>query len=161
MRTKIFVGIFAILFAVTLTANFSFAQKDANPAEETITCPVSGEKALKSEAAGPYKYEGKEYYFCCNNCLEKFKTDPEKYATHAHDVVCGMNVDKETAKKVTHEGEDYYFCSDHCVKAFKKDPAGQIEKFNKAAKEKCEKEHGDKKAAADKKDGCCSGEKTK
>jgi YHS domain-containing protein len=27
-----------------------------------------------------YKYKGKTYYFCCKDCLAKFKADPEKYA---------------------------------------------------------------------------------
>lgn len=161
MRFKLIVGIFVALFAIALVSNFSYAQKDVKPSEKTITCPVSGEKVLKSEAAGPYSYKGEDVYFCCNDCLEKFKADPEKFTTKAHDVVCGMTVDKKTAKKVTHNGEDYFFCSDNCVKTFQKDPAGQIEKFNKAAKEKCEGDCGDKKSETSKKDSCCTGEKKK
>ena len=161
MRLKFFVGIIVVLIAVTLIANFSFAQKETKSVEETITCPVSGEKVLKAEAAGPYKFKGEEIYFCCNGCQEKFKADPEKYINKAHDVICGMTVDKKTAKKVTHNGEDYYFCSDQCVKSFKKDPAGHIKKFNKAAKEKCKSDCADKKADATKKDSCCSEKKTK
>lgn len=47
--------------------------------EEEITCPVSGEKFAKSDAAGSMEYEGKTYYLCCSGCLDKFKADPTKY----------------------------------------------------------------------------------
>src|SRR4051794_25214838 len=32
----------------------------------------------------------------------------------ATDPVCGMQVDRATAKQLEHEGSTYYFCSDHC-----------------------------------------------
>ncbi len=48
-------------------------------AEEEMTCPVSGEKFAKSDAAGSMEYEGKTYYLCCAGCLDKFKADPAKY----------------------------------------------------------------------------------
>lgn len=43
---------------------------------EQITCPVKGgpiDKAIFTE------YQGKKVYFCCQECLDKFKADPEKY----------------------------------------------------------------------------------
>lgn len=39
-------------------------------------CPVSTED-IDPEIT--YSYEGKTYALCCNNCLKKFKKDPEKY----------------------------------------------------------------------------------
>lgn len=48
-------------------------------AGEMVTCPVSGKKIKKSDAAGSHEYNEKTYYFCCANCKEKFTTDPEKY----------------------------------------------------------------------------------
>lgn len=54
-------------------------EKYVKNAEEIVTCPVSGEKVKKSQAAGSYEYNGKTYYFCCPNCKEKFMKDPEKY----------------------------------------------------------------------------------
>ena len=48
-------------------------------AEEMVTCPVSGKKVKKTEAVGPHEYNGKNYYFCCEGCREKFTEDPEKY----------------------------------------------------------------------------------
>lgn len=48
-------------------------------AEETVVCPVTGEKVLKSEAPARLDYQGKTYYFCCEACREAFQKDPGKY----------------------------------------------------------------------------------
>ncbi|UCC41606.1 MAG: YHS domain-containing protein [Candidatus Aminicenantes bacterium] len=53
--------------------------KYAKKAGEMVTCPVSGKKIKKSDAAGSHEYNGKTYYFCCANCKEKFTKNPEKY----------------------------------------------------------------------------------
>lgn len=37
------------------------------------------------------------------------------------DVICGMEVDKNTNLKITHDGVVYYFCSKHCLDKFIKD----------------------------------------
>jgi len=56
----------------------------------------------------------------------------ESKAKTVKDVVCGMNVNPETAKfKTTHEGETYYFCSESCQKKFTAEPA----KYVKTAKD--------------------------
>src|SRR4051794_1671413 len=39
----------------------------------------------------------------------------------ATDPVCGMTIDRATAKQLEHEGTTYYFCSDHCRAAFARD----------------------------------------
>ena len=152
MRFKSIVGILTVILAISVLTNFSFAQKDESKKEETITCPVSGEKVLKSEAAGPYKYNDKEYYFCCNGCLEKFKKDPETYLNKTTDLVCGMSVDKRTAIKTTIKGHDFYFCNEGCKKAFEKDPKAYTMKAMKTSHQ-----HGENC------EGCndCSHDKTK
>jgi YHS domain-containing protein len=134
MRSKSIFGILIVLLSISILASFSFAQKDDTKTEETITCPVSGEKVLKSEAAGPYKYNNTEYYFCCNNCLEKFKKDADTYLNKTTDPVCGMSVDKRTAMKVSYEGTDYYFCSENCKTAFEKDPKTYMMKAMETSK---------------------------
>lgn len=161
MRSKSMFGALIVLLSIAILANFSFAQKDETKKEETITCPVSGEKVLKSEAAGPYKYKETEYYFCCNNCLEKFKKDPEVYLNKTSDLVCGMSVDKRTTIKTSYEGKDFYFCSENCKTAFEKDPKTHIMKTMKTAHQhdencKCEGCTGEKKEGKE-----CCGSKTK
>jgi YHS domain-containing protein len=39
-------------------------------------CPVSHEDV---DPEITYEYEGKTYAVCCNNCLKRLKSDPEKY----------------------------------------------------------------------------------
>lgn len=65
-------------------------QGSADAAEQAVSkevinvgnkiCPVSGEK-VGEEGMKPatYEYKGKIYNFCCTDCVEKFKKDPEKY----------------------------------------------------------------------------------
>jgi P-type Cu+ transporter len=43
-----------------------------------VSCPVLGMTTAKSDAI-PYEYQGKTYYLCCQDCVEKFKADPQKY----------------------------------------------------------------------------------
>jgi uncharacterized protein len=41
----------------------------------------------------------------------------------ATDPMCGMSVDRATAKSLTRDGTTYYFCSEHCREAFRAAPA--------------------------------------
>ena len=45
---------------------------------EKLVCPVMNMEAKKEIN---YTYKGKKYYFCCKDCLAKFKANPKKYAT--------------------------------------------------------------------------------
>lgn len=38
------------------------------------------------------------------------------------DVVCGMDVDTDTADSMEYQGKTYYFCSDDCHAKFMADP---------------------------------------
>ncbi len=48
--------------------------------------PVCGMKTEDENAFMKHEHEGKPYYFCSENCRDKFMNDPEKYthATHKH-----------------------------------------------------------------------------
>ena len=41
--------------------------------------PVCGMTVDPAKAAGSYEYGGKKWYFCNSGCLEKFRSDPQKY----------------------------------------------------------------------------------
>jgi YHS domain-containing protein len=41
-------------------------------------CPVTGEKITKKTEV-TYEYKGEIYSFCCRECIDEFKKDPEKY----------------------------------------------------------------------------------
>ncbi|WP_163360432.1 YHS domain-containing protein, partial [Klebsiella aerogenes] len=62
------------------------------------------------------------FHFCSAGCHKKFTADPEPYLT-AIDPVCGMTVDRATAKHfLRHDNEKYYFCSASCMAKFEKAP---------------------------------------
>ncbi len=45
----------------------------------SVTDPVCGMVIDPGSAAGTFDYEGETYYFCNNNCLKKFRAEPERY----------------------------------------------------------------------------------
>jgi YHS domain-containing protein len=84
----LFIAVVLLIAIVTIPG---FKKKEAAPAaaaprkqvtSETVeqtTCPVMGrviDKKIYTE------YKGKKVYFCCKECLEKFKAEPEKYLTN-------------------------------------------------------------------------------
>lgn len=59
-------------------------------------CPVSGEK-IDEKTKVTYEYKGKIYNFCCQDCVEEFKKDPEKYIEKLEKEKAGPNgQDKST-----------------------------------------------------------------
>lgn len=55
-------------------------------AKQEVRCPVSGKVITDTKRAPKYTYRGKTYYFNCQNCLAKFKKNPEKYVRQAANV---------------------------------------------------------------------------
>ncbi|MDD5686628.1 MAG: cupredoxin domain-containing protein [Elusimicrobia bacterium] len=55
-----------------------------SPEKNVGVCPVMpNEKASEKNS---YIYKNKTYYFCCPDCLGKFKSDPEKYISKIKDI---------------------------------------------------------------------------
>ncbi|MDQ2947877.1 MAG: heavy metal translocating P-type ATPase [Acidobacteriota bacterium] len=59
-----------------MTSHESLAETSAK-----VVDPVCGMKILPEQAAGKQEYEGQTYYFCGQNCIEKFKTNPASFFT--------------------------------------------------------------------------------
>jgi YHS domain-containing protein len=81
-----------------------------------------------------YSHNDKEYQFCCNGCLELFKTDPEKYLQEISNLVvcpvCLKEKPKQWTTKLDREGMAFYFCRcPHCVDEFKKKPEHFIKRL--------------------------------
>src|SRR3984885_2014846 len=55
------------------------SRKSSNPASTLERDPVCGMKVNPGDTKDVYGLGGKNYYFCCTPCLEKFKDDPNKY----------------------------------------------------------------------------------
>ncbi len=86
--------------------------------------PVCGMTVDPAKPGATVKHEGRTYYFCCQQCVARFKADPEKYLQSAVDPVCGMKVEPaNAAAEIEHAGRTYYFCSKHCAEEFNADPA--------------------------------------
>ncbi len=103
-------------------------------------CPIGGHKIDKKTYVDT---QGQRVYFCCGDCVAKFKADPEKaFAKLAADGVVPENVQKDdpvcghalASKTIAADwkGRRVYLCSDACKEAFSKDPA----KYLKALDEK-------------------------
>jgi P-type Cu+ transporter len=113
--------------------------------------PVCGMSVNPATAKHTCEHAGNIYYFCCSQCVEKFKSDPAKYlnkppsglvslvmpsapkpapaADLARDPVCGMSVNRATAKFISErEGKKTYFCSHGCLEKFEADPAKYLAK---------------------------------
>ncbi|MDD5688366.1 MAG: YHS domain-containing protein [Elusimicrobia bacterium] len=91
----VIVSVFLVVFVVgckksvtTESASISTPVSDAVekyiPAQteySTVSqCPVMGEKVMVGKKTMAAKYKGKIYYFCCPDCMSKFKAEPGRYA---------------------------------------------------------------------------------
>jgi Cu+-exporting ATPase len=86
------------------------------------------------------RHGGATYYFCCAGCRTKFEADPQHYLNKAPaapargragavDPVCGMAVNRATAKhKLVHDGAMYYFCSAGCRAKFEAEPKRYLDR---------------------------------
>jgi YHS domain-containing protein len=93
----------------------------------TVVDPVCGMKIKKSDAKATTEYNGKTYYFCMEDCLEKFKKDPAKYAQKAEEMVTcpvsGKTIRKsEASGSHQYNGKTYYFCCANCKEKFLENP---------------------------------------
>ena len=91
-------------------------------------CTVTGELLDGSEGE-PLKltYLGKDYLFCCNGCVKKFKSEPMSYIKE--EIKCpvmGEVADKNVSTVV--DGVKYYFCCSGCIKKFEKEPQKYLNK---------------------------------
>jgi P-type Cu+ transporter len=57
----------------------AMSTQPTNPAPTLEHDPVCGMKVNPATAKHFYEHGGKNYYFCCAGCMEKFKADPAKY----------------------------------------------------------------------------------
>ena len=55
--------------------------------------PVCGMEVTPEDAAGSYQYQGQQFYFCNESCLEQFQANPEAFLTPASDRVAKQSED--------------------------------------------------------------------
>ena len=121
MKISIVAITLAVLSVVAFAGNTSYASP--TQVQDTVKiCPVSGETIDGSEGKPvTFNYLGKEYTFCCANCVEKFKKEPVKYIKDP--IVCPVMGETADAENTSvYNGVTYYFCCKPCIKKFEKDP---------------------------------------
>jgi YHS domain-containing protein len=102
-------------------------------ADATAVDPACGMSIKKSETKISIEYDGKTYFFCSQECKEKFLQDPEKYVNKDEEkVTCPVSGEvirkSEAADSIEHEGKTYYFCCDGCKEKFVKNPEKYIKR---------------------------------
>lgn len=67
-----------LMFAMGIAAMLGLggAVPGVSMAQTESKCPVMG---LKTDDKIYTQHQGKRINFCCNDCIEKFKSDPDKY----------------------------------------------------------------------------------
>ncbi len=100
-------------------------------AHEQNVDPVCGMK-VASDSKYFHPLNGKNYYFCSEHCLHKFKDHPQSFISEQAtepltDPVCGMSVTPETKLKYTLNNKTYRFCSDHCLTKFQQNPQDYLQ----------------------------------
>jgi YHS domain-containing protein len=112
---------------------------EKSPKVELPKCPVSGQPVdffvSTSTADGPV-------YFCCPDCIPKFKANPKEYAEKVaaqraaiaklprEQVVCpisGKPIDKKAF--IEDQGHKVYFCCGNCKVQYEADPAAARKKL--------------------------------
>ena len=107
-------------------------------------CPVMGNPINKEVYSD---YNGKRIYFCCKDCSEKFKENPDQYISKSEkegivfedapiiQEVCpltGRPIDKNFYSD--YKGDRVYFCCGNCKAEFDKNPAKYNDSVQKALK---------------------------
>ena len=75
--------------------------------QASFTDPVCGMAVSPESAAGSFSHQGETFYFCCQHCLERFKSDPgafmaAKVEQHVHELH-----EHHEAPKSVREGTTY------------------------------------------------------
>ncbi len=105
---------------------------------KTLICPTCGcslvRLGVSKDDAATYSYEGEEYRFCCQGCVDLFINDPQKYLQKVGGLVvcpsCLAEKPRQSAVQLKIAGREVYFCGcPSCTEAFKKKPDFYIQRL--------------------------------
>ncbi len=90
--------VFVMVLLGMLLATYGFAVE-----KEALVCPVMGDE-INPQYAVKHEYKGNTYVFCCQDCVAKFKANPEQYIGKAlqplsGEIINGVREIKVVAKK--------------------------------------------------------------
>ncbi len=95
MKTRLMMA--AALAAVAMLLSHGLRADDA-PKLDGVKCPVAGRPAKADKNA---ELLGGKVYFCCDNCLGKYKADPAAYEAKAKAQLMQTGQLKQTACPIT------------------------------------------------------------
>ena len=104
----------------------------------TLICPTCGcslvRLGISREQSVLHHYNGEEYYFCCQGCVDLFITDPEKYLQETGDLIvcptCLAEKPLERSAELNWAGQEVHFCRcPYCREEFQKDPDRYISRL--------------------------------
>jgi YHS domain-containing protein len=129
-----------LTFTLATVAAVQTKATDGKGKQTAVVCLVSGD-AVKNLATAPrYTYKGKTYYFCCKDCLNKFRKSPATYLNRKPTAKNGQSATAAKSCCSTEQGKS-------CCSGEKGEGA--------AGKSCCSGEKGEGTAGK----SCCSGEK--
>ena len=82
----------------------------AQSADDQATCPVMGRTMNKANMT-TYVYQGTTYYFCCPDCVDAFKANPDKYLKPAP--AASAPAPTQSAAPAASDAGAYYTCPMH------------------------------------------------
>lgn len=105
---------------------------------KTAICPTCGCSLVRlgigKDDAATYRYDGEEYRFCCEGCVDAFVDDPEKYLREVSSIVvcpvCLAEKPLGSTVELEHTGTIFHFCRcPHCAEEFRKTPERFIDRL--------------------------------
>lgn len=72
-----------------------------SPSDNSVKDPVCGMIVDPLKAAGPFEYQGRTYYFCARNCLERFKKDPAQFTENSPQIPIGIQRAPKLERAIT------------------------------------------------------------
>jgi YHS domain-containing protein len=129
-----------IALAGTIRAN-ELKVRQPNHAElgMTVNCTVLNSRFEVGKDTQIIDYQGKSYYFCCQDCISDFVKNPDNYVA-AGELPLREPTKDETGKSqrcpvsklefqvssetpvIDYKGKSYFFCCSSCVMEFRRNP---------------------------------------
>jgi YHS domain-containing protein len=89
---------------------------------------------IRRGSATHHQHGGRELYFCCQGCLDRFLADPDLFLNRNRDIVvcptCLGEKPLAVTVRVERDGTTLYFCGcPHCEEAFDRGPEGLTQRL--------------------------------
>ncbi len=140
MMRRTVIGL-SLVVALAITSSVSAQQVKVEKKSDDVLCPVMGEKINKTIFVDS---EMGRAYFCCEKCVKRFKSGPQKYAKKVFaqqdamgvkrvQVSCPLTGEPVDPKvSVKHDGMTVNFCCERCAAGFKKNPEKHMPAYYKS-----------------------------